>query len=50
MFFEGRVRVVEVDIIWVISDDMLLLATEEVGSGQDLELDLVETDNRNYWD
>lgn len=40
----------EVDLIWVISDDMSLLVTEEVGSGQDLELGLVETDNPNYWD
>lgn len=29
---------------------MSLLVTEEVGSGQDSELGLVETDNPNYWD
>ena len=39
----------EVDIIWVISDDIFLV-TEEVGSGQDLGLGLEETDNPNHWD
>lgn len=40
----------ETDIIWVQSDDMSSCVTEEVRSGLDLGLDLVETENLNHWD